>query len=150
MQLYLGSNIPNYMDDFIRYACVYLGIDKLRGEITISYKTRLDGEAYGLCWGDRQECEIQIASQTFGETISREDKLKTIAHELTHAYQYLTGKLKCDPDNKELNKMWSSLWEGKRYRYKPDNESSKPWEKEAVRFENEVYYCYLEDNFPDS
>lgn len=150
MQLYLGSNIPNYMEDFIRYACVYLGIDKLRGEITINYKTRLDGEAYGLCWGDREECEIQIASRTFDETISREDKLKTIAHELTHAYQYLTGKLKCDPDNRELDKMWSSLWEGKRYRYRPDNESSKPWEKEASHFENEVYYCYLEDNFPDS
>ena len=116
MQLYLSKNIPNYMDDFIRYACVYLGLDKLRGEINITYKTKLDGEAYGLCWGDRRECEIQIASQTFGETISREDKLKTIAHELTHAYQYLTGKLKCDPDNIDLDKEWSSLWEGKQYK----------------------------------
>ena len=150
MRLYLSKNIPNYMDDFIRYACVYLGLDKLRGEINITYKTKLDGEAYGLCWGDRRECEVQIASQTFGETISREDKLKTIAHELTHAYQYLTGKLKCDPDNIDLDKEWSSLWEGKQYKYRPDDESGKPWEVEAVHFENEVYYCYLEDNFPNS
>ena len=146
MQLSQSKNMPKYMDDFIRYACVYLGLDKLRGEIHISYRTRLEGECYGMCWGDRQECEIQIASQTFGETISREDKLKTIAHELVHAYQYLTGKLKCDPENLDIDKEWSSLWEGKQYRYMPDDEKSKPWEIEAVHFENEVYYCYLEDN----
>ena len=144
MQLYLSSNIPAYMDDFIRYACVYLGLDKLRGEINITYKTRLDEEAFGCCWGDRRECEIQIGSRTFGESISREDKLKTIAHELTHAHQYLTGKLKCDPSFTE-GKMWTSTWEGKTYRYKPENETKKPWEVEAVHFENEVYYCYLED-----
>ena len=85
MQLYLGSNIPQYMEKFIDFAVEYLGIDKLRGEIHMTYKTRLEEEAFGICWGDRRECEIHIGSQTFGEKISREDKLKTIAHELTHA-----------------------------------------------------------------
>ena len=145
MQLYLSSNFPKYMEDFVYYAASYLGLDKLRGEIQLTYKTRLEDEAYGMCWGDRRECEIQIGSQTYGEKISREDKLKTIAHELTHAYQYLTGKLQCDPSITEDNKMWKSVWEGKTYRYKPENESKKPWEVEAVHFENEVYACWLED-----
>jgi len=145
MQLYLSDRTPKYVEDFIRYACVYLGLDKLRGDITITIKKSLDAEAYGICWGDRRECEIHIANNSFGQRVSREDKLKTIAHELTHAYQYLTGKLKCDPSITEDNKMWKSVWEGKTYRYKPDNESKKPWEVEAVRFENEVYCKYLED-----
>ena len=147
MQLYQSNNMPKYLDEFIRYSCVYLGLDKLRGEITINYKPRLDEEAYGTCWGDRSECEINIAMTTFGEKISREDKLKTVAHELTHAYQYLTGKLKCETDADETNVLWKSVWEGKVWRYKPENESKKPWEIEAVKFENEVYACYLEDKF---
>jgi len=145
MQLYQSSRTPKYIDDFTRYAMVYLGLDKLRGEVTVLLKDKLADEAYGVCWGDRRECEIHIASTSFGVTVSREDRLKTIAHELTHAYQYLTGKLKCDPSCGEDSKMWKSMWEGKVYRYKPENESKKPWEKEAVHFENEVYYCYLED-----
>ena len=145
MQLYQSNRTPKYIDEFTRYAMVYLGLDKLRGDITITLKPQLEAESYGLCWGDRQECEIHIASTSFGVKVSREHKLKTVAHELTHAYQYLTGKLKCDPTCNEEHEMWKSTWEGKVYRYKPENESKKPWELEAVRFENEVYYSYLED-----
>lgn len=145
MQLYQSDNMPKYLDEFIRYASLYIGLDKLRGEITVNYKSRLEEEAFGTCWGDRRECEINIAKTTFGQPISREDKLKTIAHELTHAYQYLTGKLKCDTNLDEDRVMWKSVWEGKVWRYRPENESKKPWELEAVKFENEVYACYLED-----
>ena len=145
MQLYQSERTPKYVNEFTRYAMVYLGLNKLRGNVTVLLKPQLDGEAYGVCWGDRQECEIHIASTSFGVKVSREDKLKTIAHELTHAYQYLTGKLKCDPTCTEEHKMWKSIWEGKAYRYKPENETKKPWELEAVKFENEVYSCYLED-----
>jgi len=145
MRLYLSNNTPKYMSDFINYAACYLGLDKLRGEITITYKTTLEEEAYGLCWGDRQECEIHIGSRSFGAKITRENKLKTIAHELTHAYQYLTGKLKCDPEPEDLDMEWASVWEGERLAYKRDEETEQPWEREAVYFENEVYYCYLED-----
>ena len=144
MQLYLGSNIPQYMEEFIDFAVGYLGIDRLRGEISITYKTRLEEEAFGVCWGDRSECEIQIGSTTFGEKISREDKLKTIAHELTHARQYLTGQLKCDTSCTTENKMWKSIWEGKVYRYRPQNEVNKPWETEAVELESEIYEEWLE------
>ena len=145
MRLYLSNNTPKYMSDFINYAACYLGLDKLRGEINITYKTSLEEEAYGLCWGDRHECEIHIGSRSFGAKITRENKLKTIAHELTHAHQYLTGKLKCDPEPEDLDNEWASVWEGERLAYKRDEETEQPWEREAVYFENEVYYCYLED-----
>jgi hypothetical protein len=144
MQLYLGSNVPKYMEQFVYYATCYLGLDKLRGEITINLKNRLEEESFGLCYGDRKEAEIQIASTTFGQSISREDKLKTIAHELVHAHQYLTGKMKTFTAGGE--ESWVTQWKKRKYRYNPDgDEKSKPWELEAVKFENEIYACWLED-----
>ena len=145
MRLYQSNRTPKYIDEFTRYAMVYLGLDRLRGEITVTLKDQLEGESYGLCWGDRRECEIHIASTSFGVKVSREHKLKTVAHELTHAHQYLTGKLKCDSTCDEEQEMWKSTWGGMIHRYKPENEPKKPWELEAVRFENEIYYSYLED-----
>jgi hypothetical protein len=144
MQLYLGSNVPKYMEQFVYYATCYLGLDKLRGEITINLKNRLEEESFGLCYGDRKEAEIQIASTTFGQSISREDKLKTIAHELAHAHQYLTGKMQTFTAGGE--ESWVTQWKKRKYRYNPDgDEKSKPWELEAVKFENEIYACWLED-----
>jgi len=144
MQLYLGSNMPKYMEQFVYYATCYLGLDKLRGEIVINYKPRLEEESYGLCHGDRKEVEIQIASTTFGQSISREDKLKTIAHELTHAHQCLTGKMKTSTTGEEDS--WFTHWKKRKYRYDPEgDETSKPWEVEAVKFENEIYACWIED-----
>jgi hypothetical protein len=99
-----------------------LGLDRLRGEINIKLGQTLDGESFGLCWGDRQEAEIHIATKQWGNPINRENKLKTLAHELTHAHQYLTGALKCDLTNEEFK----SVWHKKEYRYLPDEEADLP------------------------
>jgi hypothetical protein len=142
MQLYQSKNIPKYMSEFIVYACSYLGIDKLRGEILIEYKRRLSEESYGECYGDRSEVEIHIAQTTFGKTITREDKLKTVAHELTHAYQYLTGKMKCVGEGPE-DTDWVTHWKKRKYRYSPDKESNQPWEIEAIKYENLIYENWI-------
>ena len=144
MQLYLSNNIPIYMAEFIDFACQYLGLDKLRGDITIEYKRRLPEESYGECFGDRREAEINIAQTTYGESISREDKLKTIAHELTHAHQYMSGKMKCTDEGPE-DTDWVTHWKSRKYKYNPKKEQDQPWEKEAVRFENEIYSKWVED-----
>ena len=135
MQLYLGSNIPQYMERFAFFACKELGLDRLRGEITIRLGRTLDGESYGLCWGDRQEAEIHIATKQWGKSITREDKLKTLAHELTHAHQYLSGALKCDLTSEEFK----SVWHKKEYRYLPDDEADLPWEVSARYYEELIY-----------
>ena len=143
MQLYLSDHLPKYMVEFIDYAVEYLGLDKLRGEILVEYKRRLPEESYGECFGDRSEVEINIAQTTFGQTISREDKLKTVAHELTHAHQYLTGKMRCVSEGVE-DEEWVTHWKKRKYKYRPDKESSQPWEVEAIKYENEIYSKYLE------
>ena len=138
MQLYLSDYLPQYMVDFIDYAVEYLELDKLRGEILIEYKRRLPEESYGECFGDRSEVEINIAQTTFGETISREDKLKTVAHELTHAHQYLTGRMRCVSEENG-DEEWVTHWKKRKYKYKPENELNQPWEIKAVKYENEIF-----------
>lgn len=138
MRLYLSDHLPNYMVEFIDYAVEYLGLDKLRGEILIEYKRRLPEESYGECFGDRSEVEINIAQTTFGETISREDKLKTLAHELTHAKQYLTGTMRCVSEE-DGDEEWVTHWKKRKYKYKPSKELDQPWEREAVKYENLIY-----------
>ena len=146
MQLYLSDYLPKYMVDFIDYAVEYLDLDKLRGEIFVEYKRRLPEESYGECFGDRSEVEINIAQTTFGQGISREDKLKTIAHELTHARQYLTGTMRCVSEGKrDRDEDWVTHWKKRKYKYRPDKESSQPWEVEAVKYEKEIYDQYLEE-----
>jgi len=138
MQLYLSDHLPKYMVEFIDYAVSYLELDKLRGEILVEYKRRLPEESFGECFGDRSEVEINIAQTTFGMTISREDKLKTLAHELTHAKQYLTGKMKCVSEGPE-DEDWVTHWKKRKYKYKVDSESEQPWEREAIKYENLIY-----------
>ena len=140
MQLFLSKNIPAYMRDYIDYSVEFLGLNRLRGEIHITlHRNNLEEEAYGLCWGNRREAEVQIASRQFGTPLSREEKLKTISHELTHALQYMKGQLVgADVDE------WVSRWRGTDMKYTPDEESSMPWELEASLFENEIYESYFE------
>ena len=135
MQLYLGCDVPKYMERFIHFACEELGLNYLRGDISVYVSRRLDEESFGLCWGDRSEAEIHIANTQWGESISREDKLKTLAHELTHAYQYLTGALKCDISSD----VFKSTWHKKVYRYLPEEEADLPWEIEARKQEERIY-----------
>ena len=137
MQLYPSNNMPKFLEDFAYYASVYLGIDKLRGEVSIFYRPRLEEESYGLCWGDRREVEIHLAHTQWGEVLSREERMKSLAHELAHAWQYLTGRLVADPDR------FVGKWKGESMEYDPEKESTMPWETEARKLEEEIYRSYL-------
>lgn len=138
MQVYLSKNMPQYMREYVDFAIEFLGIDKLRGEIRIDLAKRaLEDQAYGLCWGNRREAEIQVASKQWGKRISREDKLKTIGHELAHAYQYLTGDLAPHKVNDHI-----SRWHGQDIHFDPKDESVMPWEIQAVHYEEQIYDLY--------
>ena len=130
------------MVEFIDFTVSHLGLDKLRGEIDI-YLARgaLDEEAYGLCWGDRREVEIRIASKQWGDPLTRKEKLMSLAHELTHAHQYLTGRLKCTDGS-------NSVWMGEKYEYQPELEMTMPWEQEARLNERTIYKEWMSINRP--
>ena len=141
MQVYLSSNTPKYMSEFAHFACKWLGIDKFRGEIYIDLKQTLEEESFGLCWGDRSICEIQLASRQWGEPVSREDRLRTLAHELTHAHQYLTGHLVPGETGE-----FKSVWLGEEVKYSAEDEDQTPWEQEASTVEERIYDEWMSIN----
>ena len=131
--------MPKYMVEFVGFASHLLGIDKFRGNLTIDLKQTLEEESFGLCWGDRSEVEMFIASRQWGSPVSKEDKLKTIAHELTHARQYFTGDLVAGDDE-----TFKSKGLGKTIHYTPEDEDKTPWEVEAQISEERIYQAWLD------
>jgi hypothetical protein len=143
MQLTFNTNAPRYMTEFAAFACLYLGLDRLRGNIEIEYKYgSLEDNCYGQCWGDKKDCEIQIASRQFGYPISRREKLMTIAHELTHARQYLKGELLPTEEGKR-----TAMWRGTPIKYNPRCEETQPWEVEASKYEDLIYDAWVGGNY---
>ena len=137
MQLYLSKRVPQYMEEFAYFACGQLGLDKLRGEINITTVTRYkkDPSCRGLCWGDDREVEIQIANRSYDKPLSRKEKLMTLAHELTHARQFLTRELVADQKTK---------WKGKVFKHGRD-EYNTPWEREARRMEKIIHKAWVNE-----
>lgn len=131
--------MPAYMRLYADFASDYIGLDKLRGEVFVRLKYgTIDDDSYGLCWGDNYAAEIDIATVTCGESISREDKLKTLGHEMVHARQYLKRELL--PPKAPL---LCERWHGINIYYDPRIESDMPWEREATELENKIYNAFL-------
>ena len=134
MRLYPSKGTPKYMLEFIDFCCKDLGLDKLRGDIVIDFKRgALDGQSFGLTWGDSREVTIEIAGTQHGEKVSKKDKLQTVAHELTHAHQYLTHKMK------NMEYVVSVVWEGKKVTSDKYFDTEMPWEVEAEEAELRLY-----------
>lgn len=134
MRLYPSKGTPKYMLEFIDFCCEDLGLDKLRGDVIINFKRgALDGQSFGLTWGDSREVIIEIAGTQHGEKVSKKDKLQTVAHELTHAHQYLTHKMK------NMEYVVSVVWEGKKVTSDKYFDTEMPWEVEAEEAEMRLY-----------
>jgi|TARA_R110000851_G_scaffold309674_1_gene469211 hypothetical protein len=112
-----------------------LKIDRMWSKVIhVDFKTKLDEEVQGLCWGCKKEgyAKIEIARTSNGEKLEYEAMMQTLAHEMVHAKQYLRGELD----------GYSLSWKGAKPRnYKYVN---APWEKEAHRLEKKLYEkCWL-------
>ena len=64
--------------------------------IDIEFKRKLEGESQGFCIGDQSGAVIQIAKRSCDEKLSFLTQMQTLAHELTHAKQFLRGELGYD------------------------------------------------------
>jgi len=127
---------PLYIEEFTYFAAKQLGLHLLRGDIHVAYRTTLDNDSYGLCWGDNREADIQIASKMSNQKITRKDKLLTVAHELVHARQFLKRELHLGSMDGECT------WRGRFTTYDVAKESDAPWEVEAVAVEQPVYEAW--------
>ena len=137
MNIDFCNRTPLYLERFTFFAAKQIGLDKLRGDIHLSYYPTLENDSYGLCWGDGKEVEIHIASKMSDRKVSKIDKMKTVVHELVHARQFLRRELSLGGGDDECN------WHGRLFRYDPKNESEAPWEVEAVSVEQPIYEAWL-------
>tara|TARA_B110000908_G_scaffold63340_1_gene76989 strand:- start:1705 stop:2124 length:420 start_codon:yes stop_codon:yes gene_type:complete len=111
-----------------------LGLGRMWSKIIfIKFKTTLDDEVQGQCWGSRADgyAEVKIARKSGGEPLDYDEMMRTLAHEMVHAKQYLRGEINA-----------AGGWKGKKPRnYKYENQ---PWEKEAYSKEVGLYEkCWL-------
>ena len=141
-----GTNMPHFkisgriknkarVEEYVNTLAKELGIGRMWSKIIfIKFKTKLDNDAQGLCWGDTKEgyAEINISRTGNGEPIPFETIMQTLAHEMVHAKQYIRGEL-CG---------YSMAWKGRKPRnYTYEN---APWEKEAYGREEGLYLrCWL-------
>tara|TARA_A200000159_G_scaffold23543_1_gene20569 strand:- start:127 stop:567 length:441 start_codon:yes stop_codon:yes gene_type:complete len=98
--------------------------------IEIEFKNRLESDAQGFCFGDKSQASIQIARRSSGQKMSFLIQMQTLAHELTHAKQFLRGELDYDEDG---NFTWMNK-SANGYKY-----NNQPWEKEASKQEKALF-----------
>ena len=104
-----------------------LNIHRLRSKwVTVKFVKNVDGDM-GDCIGDTDEVDIRI-----DKTMSWNDQMVTLAHEMVHAEQILRGKL-------SDGKRWRNRnYEKCRYEY-------QPWEVSAHLLEDKLFkICYPE------
>lgn len=116
------------VEDYIHALAKELNIHRLYTKlIQVKFSNKLDHDALGLCWGDKDQVIIQISKKHEGAPIEFADMMRALAHEMVHAKQYLRGEL-CG---------YTHSWKGKKPRkYKYEN---SPWEIEAYGLENCLY-----------
>jgi hypothetical protein len=123
------------VEQYVESLAKELGIGRMWSKVIfIRFKTKLDNESQGLCWGCKNEgyAEINIARTSNGDVIPYEMLMQTLAHEMVHAKQYIRGE----------HNGYSLSWKGAKPRnYKYEN---APWEKEAYKLEKALYEkCWL-------
>ena len=111
---------------YVHSLCHELGIGRMWSKVIfINFKTVLDDDNQGVCWGDTKEgyVDISIARSSEGVKIPYEMMMQTLAHEMVHVRQYIRGELSYGSSGEF---QWKKRSAGG---YKYENQ---PWEKEAI------------------
>ena len=129
--LYISGRIKDKkrVEKYIRDIAEELGINQHYTKyLEITFTSKLDGDSQGFCWGDKEtHAEIEIARTLCGKRLSVDQMMKTLAHEMVHAKQYIFGELD----------GYSDSWKGSDVNYYSYEDS--PWEKEAYKLEEILY-----------
>jgi hypothetical protein len=116
---------PEIVEEYVARLMDALKIHRFTARLVkVEFRTELDGQAQGLCEGDKIHAYIQIGKR--GQTFLQQ--MQALAHEMVHARQFLRGQLSAEG-------AWK--WKGRNadnYEY-----NNQPWEKEAYRLERELF-----------
>lgn len=125
----------NSYSQYIHKVCLELDI---HGPVNIEFVDDI-GSCAGYTLGDTNSVDIVIGRKLDGVELSEEKMHKSIAHELVHAKQLLSGELYkviTNPDHVDGPKF---KWVYKDVDYIDVNYKERPWEIEAYRLQEELY-----------
>ena len=88
------------VDQYISNLCKELKLFK-RLEIDIIFKSKLEGDAQGLCI-EGDPIEIEIARNSEGKPLTFFQQMLTLAHEMIHAKQFMRGEYPSEREAKDL------------------------------------------------
>ena len=97
--------------------------------IDIYVITECDEKNYALCWGDKDEVEIELARKSGKKKFTLDEMMLNLAHELVHAKQFIKGEL-----HPTLCK-----WKKFKKDYAKTPYFKQPWEKEAYLMEDKIF-----------
>ena len=104
-------------------------------EVVFVYKKLLESNgASGFCSYEDSNINPRIFEIEIDCTMSKEETLKTLAHELVHLKQYAKGELK-----QRYRPRHHHLWHNEIVTVNDTNFHDVPWELEAVKLEDELY-----------
>lgn len=129
---------PRWAGPFIEQVADRLDMRDMNAQIRFFFVPEIeeDKRILGKCYAEKQNlCDIYIAHSAFSRKDSRELKLNTIAHEMVHAHQFLSGRLGVN----YMNRGWCWMWQGARYSDIDRTDEDLPWEREAYLMENVLY-----------
>jgi len=91
------------VDKFVQNLCIELKISydiKKLQWIEIVFKTKLDGDSHGLCT-DGEDILIEISRTYEGKPMTFFEQMCTLAHEMVHAKQFISGEYPSEKEAKE-------------------------------------------------
>lgn len=124
---------PQALQKPASYFAKLLGIEGIEGEIQINWYREEGREGYCADCGDYIEIGVRF---------NAEEMLSTLAHEMTHAKQYLTGELR--------DMRQGTLWRDKFFKNHLDGSHeywNSPWEREAQNNETDLVVKYITEFF---
>lgn len=129
----------NYIDSCAKV----LGLNNYNGVLDFVFMKKLDQDASGYCWdNDDGDANIEIATHVQGEPLDEITILQNIAHEMIHAQQIASGRMKdlgvlIVPAGDCETLVHVVEFDGEFYKNVPYDD--QPWEKEAYAEEQRIF-----------
>jgi len=81
--------------------------------VDIKLKHHSENEAAGYCYGYEDEVFIEIARNSFDEPYTLDELARNLAHELVHAYQFITNSPRTESEAYGKENMLTEKFWGK-------------------------------------
>ena len=114
-------------------------------EIDVRFTKTFEEGAHGFCYrGDDDRHFIVEIDHRLSRTISKEEFIETIVHEMVHVWQGATRKV-IDRFRGGYKQMWMCK-DGKYRNYLNTKYENQPWEVEAYKLQGPLTKLYMEGN----